>query len=90
MPARPAFAAPGAEVTDELHGDNIGAALAHGVIQPSAHGLVSLLAQRGGYGSTQYGNDGDGWYAHSQQQRMALAGDRVLQRGNGRVEGGCT
>ena len=90
MPARPAFAAPGAEVTDELHGDNIGAALAHGVIQPPAHGLVSLLAQRRGYGSAQYGNDGDGGYAHSHQQRIALAGDCLLLGGNGWVNGGCT
>jgi hypothetical protein len=67
VPARPGFATPGAEVTDELHGDSFGAALAHGVIQPPAHGLVSLLAQRGGYGSTPYGNDGDGGYAHSHQ-----------------------
>jgi hypothetical protein len=74
-------------VIDELHGDSIGAALAHGVIQPPAHGLVSLLAQRGGYGSTQYGNDGDGGHTHSHQQRIALAGDCLLLGGNGRVKG---
>jgi hypothetical protein len=54
-------------VGDELHADNIAAALAHGVIQAPAHGLVSLLSLRRGYGSTQYGNDGDGGYADSHQ-----------------------
>jgi hypothetical protein len=67
MPARPLVRQPGAEVINELHADSIAAALAHGVIQPPADGLVSLLAQRGGYGSTQYGNDGDGGYADSHQ-----------------------
>ncbi len=87
MPARPAFAAPGAEVTDELHGDNIGAALAHGVIQPPADGLVSLLAQRGGYGSTQYGSVTERSHVHSHLQRLVLACDCLLLGGNGRVKG---
>jgi hypothetical protein len=90
MPARPTFAAPGAEVTDELHADNIAAALAHGVMQGLPLGVASLLVQHGGHGSTQYGNDGDGGYAHSHQQRIALAGDGLLLGGNGRVDGGCT
>jgi hypothetical protein len=90
MPARLALAAPGAEVTDELHGDNIGAALAHGVIQGLPLGVQSLLAQCGGYGSTQYGNDDAGGYAYSHQQRLVLAGDCSLLGENGWVNGGCT
>jgi hypothetical protein len=90
MPARPAFAAPGAEVTDELHGDNIGAALAHGVIQGLPLGVQSLLSQRRRHGSAQYGNDGDGGHTHSHQQRIALAGDCLLLGGIGWVDGGCT
>ena len=41
------------------------------------------------YGSTQCGTGVDRSHDHSHQQRMALAGGCVLQRGNGRVEWGC-
>lgn len=77
-------------MTNELHADNIAAALAHGVMQSLPLGVQSLVSQRRRHGSAKYGNDGDGGYAHSHQQRIALAGDCLLLGGNGRVNGGCT